>query len=295
MAGTVCPQADMFNFWNRKNKKAPAARRAAADRPQSSMAEDVAGKAGKFEIVASVQTDVGCHRELNEDCGRIVQPGDSELLSAKGRLVIVADGMGGHSAGEVASSMAVDIINRSYYDDPGDAPSALKNAFFEANRQIHESSLQDKARDGMGTTCTALAIHGRVAHSAHVGDSRLYLVRSSSIYQMTEDHSVIKELIKQGAITPSAARHYIDRNIILRALGSHAAVQVATWEQPLPVRPGDRFVLCSDGLHESVSDEEILLATHSGETSVACESLITTARDRGAEDNITVAIARVEG
>src|SRR5262249_59245645 len=123
MAGTVCPQADMFNFWYRKNKKAPAARRGAADRPQSSMAEDVAGKAGKFEIVASVQSDVGCHRELNEDCGRIVQPGDAELLTAKGRLVIVADGMGGHSAGEVASSMAVDIINRSYYDDPGDAPS----------------------------------------------------------------------------------------------------------------------------------------------------------------------------
>jgi len=284
----------MFNFWNRRKKKAPAARSAAADRPQSSMAEDVAGKAGKFEIVASVQTDVGCHRELNEDCGRIVQPGDAELLTAKGRLVIVADGMGGHSAGEVASSMAVDIINRSYYDDPGDAPSALKNAFFEANRQIHESSLQDKARDGMGTTCTALVLWNGSALAAHVGDSRLYLIRNDQIYLMTEDHSAVMEMVKRGLITLADARHHPEKNVILRALGSHPSVEVTTWEEPLPVKDGDRFLVCSDGLYDLVEDNEIMNAVMSEDPHGACGSLIDLAKQRGGYDNITVAVLAVK-
>jgi len=248
-----------------------------------------------FLVSASVITDCGCVRDLNEDCCQVVQPSDPDLLDRKGVLIIVADGMGGCQAGEVASRIAVETVARAYYASADEPEVALAAAFHEANGEIYEFSRGREELNGMGTTCTALVIQGRVAHSAHVGDSRLYLVRSNSIYQMTEDHSVVKELIKQGAITPNAARHHIDRNIILRALGSHAAVQVATWEQPLPVRPGDQFVLCSDGLHDSVSDEEILLATESGETSAACESLIATARERGADDNITVAIARVDG
>src|SRR5215471_11742726 len=221
-------------------------------------------------VSASVITDCGCVRDLNEDCCQIVQPSDPDLLDRKGVLIIVADGMGGCQAGEVASRIAVETVARAYYASAGEPQAALVAAFHEANSEIHRLALVRDELNGMGTTCTALVIHDRVAHSAHVGDSRLYLVRFSSIYQMTEDHSVVKELIRQGAITPNAARHHIDRNIILRALGSHAAVQVATWEQSLPVRPGDQFVLCSDGLHDSVSDEEILFATESGETSAAC-------------------------
>src|SRR5215471_20749123 len=247
-----------------------------------------------FSICASARTDCGCVRKLNEDCCQVVHPSDPAMLARKGVLIVVADGMGGCQGGEVASQIAVETVTRAYYDHAGDPQAALASALEDANYAIYDLSRHRAELTGMGTTCTALAIHGRLACSAHVGDSRLYLVRSDSIYQMTEDHSVIKELIKQGAITPNAARHHIDRNIILRALGSHAAVQVATWEQSLPVRPGDQFVLCSDGLHDSVSDEEILFATESGETSAACESLIATARERGADDNITVAIARVQ-
>jgi protein phosphatase len=225
----------------------------------------------------------------------VVQPSDPELLDRKGVLIVVADGMGGCQAGEVASRIAAETVTRVYYASDAEPQSALAAAFQQANSEIYQFSLHRDDLNGMGTTCTALAIQGGVAHSAHVGDSRLYLVRSSSIYQMTEDHSVVNELIKQGIITPHAARHHADRNIILRALGSRASIEVATWEQPLPVRAGDRFVLCSDGLHDTVTDDEIRLATESAEAAAACESLVGTARSRGGYDNITVAIARVDG
>src|SRR5215813_8447219 len=187
-----------------------------------------------FLVSASLITDCGCVRDLNEDCCQVVQPSDPDLLDRKGVLIVVADGMGGCQAGDVASRIAVETVTRAYYSSAGEPELALAAAFHQANSEIYQFSRIRDELIGMGTTCTALVIHGRVAHSAHVGDSRLYLVRSKSIYQMTEDHSVIKELIKQGVIAPEVARHHMDRNVILRALGSHETVEVATWEQPLP-------------------------------------------------------------
>jgi serine/threonine protein phosphatase PrpC len=177
-----------------------------------------------FLVSASLLTDTGCVRELNEDCCQVVQPSDPNLLDRKGVLIVVADGMGGCQGGEVASRLAVETVARAYYASTGDPQAALAAAFHEANSEIHRFSLVHGELNGMGTTCTALVIHDRVAHSAHVGDSRLYLVRSSSIYQMTEDHSIVKELVKQGALTPKAARRHVGRNIILRALGTRATV-----------------------------------------------------------------------
>ena len=110
---------------------------------------------GKFDVVASMLSDVGCVRELNEDSGTYIQPDDPEVLASKGLLILVADGMGGHSAGEVASRMAVEVITRTYYDDGGDPQSALKKAFREANRAIHKTAEKDESKTGMGTTCTA--------------------------------------------------------------------------------------------------------------------------------------------
>ncbi|HEY7209816.1 MAG TPA: Stp1/IreP family PP2C-type Ser/Thr phosphatase [Bryobacteraceae bacterium] len=248
-----------------------------------------------FVVSASLLTDTGCVRESNEDSCGVVQPTDSAMLDHKGVLLVVADGMGGCQAGELASRLAVEMIARAYYESSGTPPQALTYAFRLANNQIYKLALGNGEFSGMGTTCTALVIYGRVAYSAHVGDSRLYLVRSNSIYQMTEDHSVVKELVRQGALTTESARRHPGRNLILRALGSHATIEVETWDQPLPVRSGDCFVLCSDGLHDAVSDDEICLATQSGETGAACESLVATARSRGGRDNITVAIARVGG
>jgi protein phosphatase len=246
---------------------------------------------GTLVVSASLMTDCGCVRELNEDCCQVVQPSDPDILDRKGVLMVVADGMGGYQAGEVASRIAVETVTRGYYASDGEPQAALTAAFHDANREVHRFSLVRRELNGMGTTCTALAIHGGVAYSAHVGDSRLYIIRSNSIYQLTEDHSVVTELIKQGALTREAGRRHVDRNIILRALGSSPNVEVATWEQPMPVRAGDCFILCSDGLYDAVTDEEIRLAAVAQGGAGACESLVATARHRGGHDNITVVIA----
>src|SRR5262249_2948718 len=137
--------------------------------------------AKSFSVSASLITDSGCVRDLNEDCCVMVQPSDPALLEQKGVLIVVADGMGGCQAGEVASRIAVETVTRSYYASENDPHEALAAAFLEANSEIHQYSQSREDLTGMGTTCTALVIQGRSAHSAHVGDSRLYMVRSSSI------------------------------------------------------------------------------------------------------------------
>lgn len=245
---------------------------------------------GKFDVVASMLSDVGCVRELNEDSGTYIQPDDPEVLASKGLLILVADGMGGHSAGEVASRMAVEVITRTYYEDGGDPQSALKKAFREANRAIHKTAEKDESKTGMGTTCTALVLQNGTAISAHVGDSRLYLVREGAIYLMTEDHSAVMEMVKAGLISLEQARHHPDKNVILRAMGSHAEVEVTTWQEPFPVRAGDCFLLCSDGLYDLIEDEEIKRVVESHEPRPACESLIALAKERGGHDNISVGI-----
>lgn len=245
---------------------------------------------GKFDVVASMLSDVGCVRELNEDSGTYIQPDDPEVLSSKGLLILVADGMGGHSAGEVASRMAVEVITRTYYEDGGDPQSALKKAFREANRAIHKTAENDESKTGMGTTCTALVLQNGTAISAHVGDSRLYLVREGAIYLMTEDHSAVMEMVKAGLITLEQARHHPDKNVILRAMGSHPEVEVTTWQEPFPVRARDCFLLCSDGLYDLVEDEEIKSVVESSEPRSACERLIALAKERGGHDNISVGI-----
>jgi protein phosphatase len=249
----------------------------------------------RFDIVACLLSDVGCARELNEDSGRYVQPGDAELLGEKGSLLVVCDGMGGHSAGEVASNMAVDVITRVYYDDPDDAQTALTNAFEKANREIYEASTKDESRKGMGTTGTALVLRKGRAFAAHVGDSRIYLIRNEQIYVMTQDHSEVMEMVKRGLLTLDEARHHPDKNVILRALGSHPEVEVSTWDAPFPLREDDVFLLCSDGLYDLVEDDEIRRLVISVDPQPACESLIALAKERGGHDNITVGIVKVRG
>ena len=249
---------------------------------------------GRFDVVVSMSSDVGCVRELNEDSGTYIQPDDPELLRSKGLLIVVADGMGGHSAGEVASRLAVDVVTRAYYEDGSDARSALEKAFHEANREIHKAAENDASKNGMGTTCTALVLQNGTAISAHVGDSRLYLVREESIYLMTEDHSAVMEMVKAGLITLEQARHHPEKNVILRAMGSHPEVEVTTWQEPFPVKAGDRFLLCSDGLYDLVEDEEIKRIVMLSAPQTACESLIALAKERGGHDNITVGVVSLK-
>lgn len=246
-----------------------------------------------FEIDASVQTDVGCVREINEDSGRMVRPSDPALLAAKGTLVVVADGMGGHSAGEVASQMAADVVSRVYYETRAEPGAALRRAVEEANRQINEAAAIDSAKHGMGTTCTALALCGGRAYAAHVGDSRLYMLRDQQLYQLSEDHSAVNEMVKLGLITREQARTHEDKNVILRALGTTPEVEVSVLE-PFAVREGDRYLLCSDGLHDLVVEHEIAsVLTETEDIHAAGERLIEMAKERGGHDNITVGIIAI--
>jgi protein phosphatase len=223
----------------------------------------------------------------------VVVPQDEARLATKGTLVLVADGMGGHEGGEVASEMAARLISESYYADKADPQTALVNAYQAANRAIFERSKKEPQLQGMGTTCTAVAVVEGLAYSAHVGDSRTYLVRGSQLYRMTEDHSATMEMVKQGLISMAEAREHEDRNVILRAMGTHKELEVAVWDTPFALRPEDRLVLCSDGLHDIVSDDEICSITASHEHRQACAQMLQLALERISSDNVTVAVVQV--
>jgi protein phosphatase len=242
-------------------------------------------------------SDPGCHRELNEDTAAIVIPDNQEVAALKGSLAIVADGMGGYQAGEVASRLAVETILRVYYKESSaaDPGAALAEAFLAAHKDVKAKADTLQEMEGMGTTCTALVIRNSTAYISHVGDSRLYLVRDGQVYLMSEDHSVVMQMVRDGALSLEEARKHGDRNLLLQALGRNIDLKVYHWDKPFPVHPGDRFLLCSDGLHDLV-DEETILTTVGGESlRQACKDLIAAARSKGGFDNITAAVLAVDG
>jgi serine/threonine protein phosphatase PrpC len=247
-----------------------------------------------YAITVSMLSDKGCVRPGNEDRASYSYPQPPSPQARYGLLALVADGMGGHAAGEVASNMAVHIIAHVYYRGVAEPHQALRKAFCEANRQIYRTARRNPGYQGMGTTCTGLVLRGGAAYCAHVGDSRLYLVRGDAIYLMTEDHSVVMQMLRQGLITQEQARHHADKNIILRALGTRPQVLVSTWGQPLPIKADDRFILCTDGLSDLVPDEEIKAIALAEEPATACEQLIALAKTRGGYDNITVGVLSVK-
>ncbi len=247
----------------------------------------------ELHVDIATLSDVGCVREVNEDSIRVIRQTEPNELAKRGILVVVADGMGGHNAGEVASKLAVEVVVQRYVDETEDPGKALASALEQANRVIIDAASKDARYTGMGTTCTALLLRGGVAYCAHVGDSRLYLVRGNDIILMTEDHSAVMDLLRQGTITADEARHHPDKNVIVRALGARAEVEVASWEKPLSVRPGDTFLICSDGLYDLVEDNELFDALRGALPQLACERLVELARQRGGPDNITVGIITV--
>ena len=257
-----------------------------------------------WRLDSAVVSDRGCIRELNEDSARIVRPGDDEMFARRGMLVVVADGMGGHSAGEVASQMAVETIAHAYYElgecgesgesrESQDSAAALVAALQDANRAIFAHASQDRALTGMGTTCVALALVNGMAHAAHVGDSRLYLIRRGGIYQMTNDDSAVGEMVNRGVLSKEDARRHHDKNVILKALGTQPDVEVSSWPAPLPLADGDAFLLCSDGLTDLVDDHELAAAVEAdADCASVCQALIAAAKARGGFDNITAALVR---
>lgn len=266
--------------------------RAAGPEPLATNAS-LAALGGGGGIVIEIRSDPGCVRENNEDSIGFFQPADAEALNQDGVLLVVADGMGGHSGGEVASRLAVETVVRHYARDNQDPQAALSRAVRLANQAIQLQARSDAALKGMGTTCTALVLRQGCAYCAHVGDSRLYLVRGGDILQLTEDHSAVMHMVKKGMIDREGARVHPDRNVIERALGSRADVEVAEWAQPLFVRHEDRFLVSSDGLHDLVQDAEILEAVSTLAPAAACDRLVALARSRGGHDNISVGILTV--
>lgn len=261
-------------------------------RPTVELARLAAGDAGtpELRLEAGIATDPGCVRELNEDMVRIIRPTAPEELARRGVLAVVCDGMGGHEAGEIASRLATETIIRRFETDDGEPLTLLPRAVRAANRAIFEAAAHNRKLAGMGTTVTALLLRGGHAYGAHVGDSRTYLVRNGEIFAMTEDHSAVMELVRRGVLSREEARHHPDKNVISRALGSHRDVQVTGWPKPFAVLPGDAFLLCSDGLYDLVDDATLLATVRDTHPQVACDRLVTLAREAGGHDNISVAI-----
>ena len=245
-------------------------------------------------VIASVKTDPGCVRETNEDNGRHVSQFSPKESPQRGTLTIVADGMGGHSSGEIASEMAVELISQHFYYDEADSISeALRGAIQAANSQIFHSSTSDLKYLGMGTTVVALVIHNGLGYAAHVGDSRLYRLRAGNMERLTVDHSQVMEMVRMGIISFDEAQTHEDKNVILRAVGTQPNVEVDV-SDPFIVDVDDQFMLCSDGLCDMANDDEIrAIWANAKDIHAASEGLISLAKERGGSDNITVGIVQV--
>lgn len=236
-------------------------------------------------------TDKGRVRSGNEDAFA-VEPPTSARARARGTLLLVADGMGGHAAGEVASKLAVDTIPDAYYRARRvPIQDAIIDAITRANSAIYESAESDPSRAGMGCTIVAVVIEGDVFTIGHVGDSRGYLIRNGRARQLTRDHSWVAMQVAEGILTPEQAEHHPNRSLIMRALGRQQSVEVDIGHERL--QAGDVLLLCSDGLTGVVHDEEIAEYAGRHAPSVLAERLVGLANQRGAPDNVTVVIAAI--
>jgi serine/threonine protein phosphatase PrpC len=251
------------------------------------------------QAVAGNLTDVGRRRPENQDYFGDFQPDDT--LRELGRLLIVADGVGGHKGGRLASRLAVDVVAEAYYrpvpggqdDIDPDLRERLRIAFREANRRIYRKALDDRSLKGMASTCTALVLHRGGVHGAHVGDTRAYLLRQGTLRQLTRDHSVVQERIDQGLLKESERRDHFERNLITRSLGFDPEVEPDLLS-PLSLERDDRLLLCSDGLHGTISDQEIASLLDTRDPMEACERLVAAANRRGGPDNVTVQVLRID-
>ncbi len=224
---------------------------------------------------ASARTDIGLVRRLNED----------DYLVGDG-IFAVADGLGGHEAGEVASRMAVRMLKELVVPDGADPGETLAEALSAINRAIYHESLRDPDCAGMGTTLTVLLISGGRAYIGHVGDSRAYLVRDGKIHRLTTDHSIVGELVRMGMLTEPEAKVHPQRNLLTRAIGTQPSVEAEVSYLELAER--DRFLLCTDGLCGFVDDEDIrTTVSGAADPETAVDQLIKMANDGGGQDNVT--------
>ncbi|MRR15365.1 MAG: Stp1/IreP family PP2C-type Ser/Thr phosphatase [Deltaproteobacteria bacterium] len=244
-------------------------------------------------LTAAGKTDRGLVRSKNEDHIHI----DARL-----GLLVVADGMGGHRSGETASRLAVEVVRDFFHQDrQGTGPqdgaysettNRLRDAIWLANRTVYETAQKSPGLSGMGTTIAAAVLKGNQVSYAHIGDSRIYLVRSGSIMQLTDDHSLVREQVRHDRMTKEEAAHSTMKNILTRAVGIDSEVAADLGE--LTVLTGDILLLCSDGLHNMVSDEEMLeIISRAGNVHAASEFLVDTANDNGGLDNVSAIVGYI--
>jgi serine/threonine protein phosphatase PrpC len=246
-----------------------------------------------MQIIGAMRTDPGLARQLNEDTVAWITPQDKAIVDSRGNLALVADGMGGHAAGEVASALAADVIRRLYYDLQGPAPKVLAAAFAAANRAILEYAAEHPECKGMGTTCTVLAFREQKAWLGHIGDSRAYLLRGRDLVQLSEDQTLVAKLVNDGTLTQEQADHSPMHNIILQALGTSHQMKPIIGTNGLPLQFGDVLVLCSDGVSNLVSDATIADIAGRFAPQEACDALIEAALAAGGHDNASVGIFSV--
>jgi PPM family protein phosphatase len=244
-------------------------------------------------VRAALRTDVGLVRAENQDFGTYTTPEEEKESHPGGRLLIVADGMGGHRGGATASRLAGETVKAQYLgSETADISRALRDSLARANSRIFHEAQSNPELRGMGTTTSALAVHHGQGWFAHVGDSRIYLVRGAEIRQLTDDHSLVATMVREGLLTPAEAETHPRRNVLQRSMGVAEDVEIDV-RGPIELREGDTFILCSDGLHGVVKEAE-LKDIAAMTIDAAADEFLRRALERGAPDNVTVIVARVE-
>jgi protein phosphatase len=244
--------------------------------------------------VASL-TDIGRLRGNNEDSSLYWEPDSDKEFARKGRLAVIADGMGGYEGGQEASRLAVETVRFVYDRDFDDPQNALVSGLRSAHDTIQRYAEQHPQFSGMGTTCTALAIVERCLYFAHIGDSRLYLLRAGATSRLTRDHSYVSRLVENGIVRSEDAESHPQRHILTAALGSGREVIPDKPEHAIPLDEGDVLVLCTDGLWSVVGETELARLALSQPPAEACASMVKAALERGGPDNVTVVVLRVSG
>jgi PPM family protein phosphatase len=244
-------------------------------------------------IIDEAATDTGMRRSNNQDSYSVVRAPNPEAWRQRGHVFLVADGMGAHAVGELASKMACDLIPHNYMKARVGTPAeAIVKTFRDVSSLIHSKATANREFQGMGTTSTALLLLPEGALIAHVGDSRAYRIRGRRIDQLSFDHSLVWELVRRNHLTPEQAKISVPKNVITRSLGPEAEIEVDI-EGPMPVEVGDVYLICSDGLSGPVEDNELGAFAANFHPGDACRYLVNLANLRGGLDNITVVIVRI--
>ena len=260
-----------FLFWKKRKKVSPSFL-----------------PAQRLDYRAVAATDTGSVRQKNEDSLVFIRPHEGEKRKNKGCMALVADGMGGHSRGDIASGTAVECIPRNFFDSKEDILPALKKAFELANKTIYLQAKKKKELKGMGTTCTAIVMRGSQLFLGHVGDSRAFLLKKGIPFQLSADHTYVQLLLDKGLIGPEEVLSHPDRNIITQAMGTASQLKADYSQVEKEFELGDVLVLCSDGLYEYIPAEECAQIIGAYPLNEAAQKMIDLAKKRGGHDNISV-------